>query len=217
MTDDVTWPQIIFVNGPSSAGKTTLCRALQARILIPYLCIGFDDFIFFSAPRYYRGADTSAQANTDAFTAQGVEMIRTSKPGEPISVTAVFGPVFERIIETMAPVVRTLVNGGNPVIFDHVLHDRRMYESCCRAFDDLDVFTVGVVSPIEVLEARERERNDRVIGRARGLVDLVHSFLDYDVVIDTSTANVDACVEEILVSLHGRHTQVGRTWRPKNP
>jgi len=52
------WPDLVLVNGPSSAGKTTLCRALQAAIPSPYLVVGFDDFILMSAPRYYRGADT---------------------------------------------------------------------------------------------------------------------------------------------------------------
>ena len=49
-------PDVILVNGPSSAGKTTLCRALQAAIEEPYLVTGFDDFIFMAPPRYYRGA-----------------------------------------------------------------------------------------------------------------------------------------------------------------
>ena len=30
MPIDIRWPDVILVNGPSSAGKTTLCRALQA-------------------------------------------------------------------------------------------------------------------------------------------------------------------------------------------
>lgn len=67
-------PDVILVNGPSSAGKTTLCRALQAAITEPYLCVGFDEFIFPAAPRYYRGADTGGQTRIDEFTAQGVEM-----------------------------------------------------------------------------------------------------------------------------------------------
>jgi hypothetical protein len=37
----------------------------------------------------------------------------------------------------MAPAVRALVDGGNPVIFDHVLHDQAMYESCRTAFAGL--------------------------------------------------------------------------------
>jgi chloramphenicol 3-O phosphotransferase len=195
------WPDIILVNGPSSAGKTTLCRALQAAISHPYLCMGFDDFVFFSAPRYYRGADTEAQIETDEYILQGAKLLTTSAPGEPKSVTAVFGPVFRHIVDAMAPAVRTMVDMGNPVIFDHVLHDRGMFESCQRSFDGLEVFTVGVVCPLDILEARERARGDRALGRARGLVDVVHSFCSYDVVVDTGHTQVDACVAEILARL----------------
>jgi chloramphenicol 3-O phosphotransferase len=199
-----TWPQIILVNGPSSAGKTTLCRALQASIEHPYLCVGFDDFILFTAPRYYRGADTPRQGQADAFTAQGVQMITTSAPGEPVAVTARFGPVFRRLIAAMAPAVRALVEAGNAVIFDHVLHDAAMAESCRRAFAGLDVFTVGVTCPLEVLEERERARCDRVVGRARGLVDVVHRFSDPDVWVDTAARDGPACVAQILAALEVR-------------
>jgi chloramphenicol 3-O phosphotransferase len=87
------WPDVFLVNGPSSSGKTTLCRALQVAIAEPYLVVGFDDFIFMSARRYYRGADTSRQETFDAFTALGAELVTTSPPGAPISVTARFGEI----------------------------------------------------------------------------------------------------------------------------
>jgi chloramphenicol 3-O phosphotransferase len=197
-------PDIILVNGPSSAGKTTLCRALQAAIEDPYLVAGFDDFIFMAPPRYYRGADTGRQSEHDAFTALGVEMVTTSPPGAPPAVTARFGPVFRRILDAMAPAVRALVDSGNAVIFDHVLHDRAMQESCRKAFDGLDVFTVGVTCPIDILEARERERGDRVLGRARGLAGVVHGFLDYDVMVDTGAMTPAACVSAILSAIDRR-------------
>jgi chloramphenicol 3-O phosphotransferase len=200
----MTWPQLILVNGPSSAGKTTLCRALQAAIADPYLVVGFDDFVFMSAPRYYRGADTGRQSETDAFTALGVEVVTTSPPEAPVKVTARFGPVFRRLLDSMAPAVRALVDGGNVVIFDHVLHDRAMYASYRAAAAGLDVFTVGVTCPIDVLEARERARGDRVRGRARGLVDVVHSFCAYDVMVDTAALLPDGCVEAILAALAAR-------------
>jgi chloramphenicol 3-O phosphotransferase len=104
----------------------------------------------------------------------------------------------------MAPAVRALVDAGNAVIFDHVLHDRPMHESCERAFAGLDVFRVGVICPIDILEARERARGDRVIGRARGLVDIVHSFCDYDVTVDTGRPDAERCVSEILAVLARR-------------
>jgi hypothetical protein len=53
--------------------------------------VGFDDFVFFSALRYYRGVDTGAQIATDDFTAQGIQMVQTSPPGAPVSVTDVNG------------------------------------------------------------------------------------------------------------------------------
>ena len=64
-----------------------------------------------------------------------------------------------------------------------------MANGCRRAFAGLDVFTVGVTCPIEVLEARERARGDRVLGRARGLAGVVHGFLDYDLMVDTGAVS----------------------------
>ena len=197
-------PDVILVNGPSSAGKTTLCRALQAALEDPYLVVAFDDFVFMAPPRYFRDADISRQSEHDAFTALGVEMVTTSAPGAPPSVTARFGPVFRRILDAMAPAVRALVDSGNAVIFDHVLHDRAMHESCRTAFDGLDVFTVGVTCAIDILEARERERGDRVLGRARGLAGVVHGFLDYDVMVDSGAMTPAACVSAIMAALDKR-------------
>jgi len=198
------WPDVFLVNGPSSAGKSTLCRALQAAIAEPYLVVGFDDFIFMSAPRYYRGADTARQGEFDAFTALGAELVTTSPPGAPPSVTARFGPVFRRILASMAPAVRALVDGGNAVIFDHVLHDEVMHQSCRSAFAGLDVLSVGVTCPVEILEQRERARGDRVLGRARGLAEVVHSFMSYDVTVDTGAMSTPQCVAAVLHALESR-------------
>ena len=203
------WPDVILVNGPSSAGKTTLCRALQAAISHPYLCLGFDDFVFSSAPRYYRGGDSPAQTETDEFSLQGARLLTTSSPGEPKSVTAVFGPRVRHLIDAIAPAVRTIVKMGNPVILDHVLHDRdnvrelpkgiqwpRCFQRRCR------------LSNRHPRGARARPRH-HAIGRARGHVDVVHSFCGYDIVVDTGRAQVDACVAEILARLASDWTGVG--------
>ena len=205
--ESLRWPHVILVNGSSSAGKTTLCRGLQDAITHPYLCIGFDDFVFSAPARYYRGADTAEQTHQDAFTTAGVRMVITSAPGAPRSVTAVLGPVFQRVMNGMAPAVRALVDVGNSVIFDHVLHDRRMYESVLTSFNGLDVFTVGVVCPVEILEAREAARGDRVLGRARGLAEVVHTFCDYDVVVDTGDNSPQTCIDQVLQALARHNTE----------
>jgi chloramphenicol 3-O phosphotransferase len=201
------WPDVILVNGPSSAGKTTLCRGLQQSIAHTYLCVGVDDFVFFAPSRYYRGADTAEQKQQDSFTSAGVRMVVRSTTGEPRSVEAVFGPVFRNLIEGMAPSVRALIDAGNSVIFDHVLHDRDMYESVQRAFAGLHVFTAGVVCPVEILEAREASRGDRVRGRARGPVQVVHSFCEYDILVNTGEHSPQECVDQVLGVLTSRLSQ----------
>jgi len=205
---DFRWPQLILVNGPSSAGKTTLCRALQDAIPHPYLVTGFDDFVFMVPPRYYRGANTSSQDQRDAFTAQGVEMLSTARPGESPCVVAHFGPVFRRVVDSMAPAVRALVDAGNAVIFDHVLHDAAMFDSYHRATTGLDVFEVGVSCPLATLEARESQRGDRVLGRARGLYEVVHTFVDYDVMVDTGAMPTAECVEVVLKALFRAEAEI---------
>jgi len=165
----------------------------------PYLCVGFDDFVFMSARRYYAGAATAEQGIVDDFTRQGVQMIITSR--EPLSVSARFGPVFRRLVDGMAPAVRALVEAGNGVIFDHVLHDESMARSLRSSLAGLDVAMVGVTCDIAILEERERARGDRVLGRARGLVDVVHSFCDYDVMVDTGRQSPDDCVATVVAAL----------------
>jgi chloramphenicol 3-O phosphotransferase len=100
--------------------------------------------------------------------------------------------------------LRALIDGGNAVILDHVLHDLAMYESYRQAAAGLDLFAVGVTCSLDVLEARERARGDRVLGRARGLADIVHGFCAYDVTVDTGALPPEACVAVILDALATR-------------
>ena len=40
-----------------------------------------------------------------------------------------------------------------------------------------------------------------MLGRARGLADVVHTFCDYDMTVDTGTASTEACVAAIVEAL----------------
>jgi len=60
-----------------------------------------------------------------------------------------------------------------------------------------EVFTVGVFAPLEVLEARERQRGDRLIGLARWQYHRVHRGMAYDLEVDTGRATPLACAAVI--------------------
>ena len=63
---------------------------------------------------------------------------------------------------------------------------RRNIAKLLAAFE---VFRVGVFAPLDILEARERQRGDRLIGLARWQFDRVHKDMKYDLEVDTSSAS----------------------------
>jgi chloramphenicol 3-O phosphotransferase len=60
-----------------------------------------------------------------------------------------------------------------------------------------EVHFVGLFAPLDVLEARERERGDRLIGLARWQYHRVHSGMTYDLELDTSIASPRVCAHRI--------------------
>jgi chloramphenicol 3-O phosphotransferase len=54
-----------------------------------------------------------------------------------------------------------------------------------------------VLAPLDVLEARERARGDRMIGLAHRQFRHVHSGLRYDLAVDTAKATAAECAELI--------------------
>ena len=191
------WPDVIFLNGTSSSGKTTLAKALQAKLNHPYLHFGFDDLIMMMPERYWKDAAAPREKGNNPWLKEGVEIIETQRDGDPKCTVFKIGPVLQPVICAMSLVVATIAKSGTAVIFDHVIHDQSMYEDCERDFSELSVVKIGVTCPIEVLEKREIERGDRILGLARGLHGVVHRFCDYDVTIDTSNETVEQSVLKI--------------------
>ena len=65
---------------------------------------------------------------------------------------------------------------------------------------EFHLFFVGVLAPLHVLEARERQRGDRMIGLARWQYARVHEGMKYDLEVDTSSANPTECAELIKLT-----------------
>lgn len=63
---------VIILNGPSAAGKTSVQKALQAKMKEPYLCMGIDSILVAMMPqRYFLGEENDrkevlwAESNQD--------------------------------------------------------------------------------------------------------------------------------------------------------
>jgi chloramphenicol 3-O phosphotransferase len=174
--------RIVLLNGVGSAGKSSIARALQTITAEPFLHVQMDAFL-----EMLPGA---LQDHPDGFAFETVH-----EDGKPLVVIR-SGPVGERALRGMRHAVAAMAGQGNNLIVDDVMRasERAEYAALLSAFA---VFWVGVFAPLDVLEARERARGDRLIGLARWQYPRVHEGMTYDLEIDTSTATPMACARLI--------------------
>ena len=144
--------QIILINGPSSAGKSTLANALHKAIDEPFLHFSFDVFI---------------ECNVIP-----MEKIRQEQIDWPTMRPQVFNG-YHRCLQALA-------SAGNNLIVDHINEQQSWLDDLVYLLADDDVFFAGVHCSVEELERREKARGDRRIGEARRDLEYVHSFSDYD-------------------------------------
>jgi chloramphenicol 3-O phosphotransferase len=175
--------RIIFLNGVGSAGKSSIARALQDITATPYLHVAMDSFLDMLPARYWEN-------HADGFSFTPVE----GHGGIALQINT--GEVAARALRGMRRAVAALAAQGNNLIVEDVMLDDTWpdYQALLAPFD---VSLVGVFAPLAVLEERERQRGDRMIGLARWQYDRVHQGMKYDLTIDTSTATPDACAQKI--------------------
>jgi chloramphenicol 3-O phosphotransferase len=164
---------IIFLNGTSSAGKTTIAKALQEKLVEPYMHVSVDDFINMY-PEKFLNPTSEAEA-------------------------VILSHLLFSAISGFHKCVAVLAQTGNSVIVDHVLQEDGWLKECVESWQDLDVLFVGVRCPLALTEKREKERGDRNIGTARYQFERVHSHGVYDLEVDTSVLDVKDCVARIML------------------
>ncbi len=167
---------VVVINGPGSAGKSTLVRAVQPLLPRPFLAFGLDLFLFGDVlPR-----DRSGR-------------VRDWSGLRPV------------VLDGHRRAVRALADAGADVLVDVVVEDREQSDALDDALAGLDVFWVGLHAPAEEIERRERARGDRTLGEGVRDLATVHAVHGYDVELD-STLGVDACARQLVEAWVGRQT-----------
>jgi chloramphenicol 3-O phosphotransferase len=178
----MTTARVILLNGVGSVGKGSIAKAFQAMATDAFLHVEMDAFL--------QMLPEACIGHPDGITFDSVE-----KDGKP-EVVITTGPVAARAFRGMRHAVAAMAAQGNNMIIDDVMLGGQMaeYQSLLAGFE---VFRVGVFAPLEVLEARERQRGDRMIGLARWQYDRVHKGVLYDLELDTSNATPVECARLI--------------------
>lgn len=171
---------IIWLNGVSSSGKSSLTVELQKILPEPYFCIGQDTFTDIIAPCL------SGDFN-------GID-------GDSLWYTAV---------DAMYHTIKTYSDMGLNVIVDHVVlnqddgKEQKLFDSCINELKSYPVTLVKVMCSLEELKRREIKRGDRDIGNAQWQVKQGLYPLDgYDIIADTSATALDECAKNIYKVLN---------------
>lgn len=169
--------KIVLLNGASSAGKSTLARAFQATIEIPFWHYSIDHLL--------------AAKILPSERIQSGEFLWSN-------LRSAFFSGFHNSIPALA-------SAGNNLIVEHIVETEEWMERLLRLLLPFDVFFVGVHCSLNELERREVARGDRRIGDARNDYFITHTFGTYDLEID-STAPLEQNVA-LLIKAWSERTQ----------
>jgi chloramphenicol 3-O phosphotransferase len=166
---------IIILNGASSAGKSSIVKALQTLLPEPALDAGLDRFLWMLPWRY----------------------LERPLWDQVLGLATEAGPPGHQLVRGMHRAIVALSLSGWHIVADHVLVERAWVDDCVALLADLPAYLVGVRCPLDVLVAREKARRERTPGQAAAQHEQVHAELVYDVEVDTSLLTAEQCARQI--------------------
>lgn len=178
-------PAIILLNGSTSAGKSTLARALQRRLEPQLVVTSLDAFVFGQLPPAWH---------------DNPHGIYFSKSGDG-AVSVNLGPGGRAMVRAFHRTAAVLADCGLTVIVDDVLFEPWLLPDWLEATIGREVYFVGVHCELAEAERREIARGDRQPGQVRSQFDQVHAHADYDFTVDTTRTEPRVCAQQILAAL----------------
>ena len=176
-------PQVLVLNGASSAGNTSLGRALQRRLGAGWFMLGVDDLLAAVLP---------AGDDPELFEVSSDGVVRTTE-------------AFRRVEQAWYAGVAAIAQRAPGLILDEVLLDGAASQArLSQHLDGLELLWIGVVCDLAVGERRERLRGDRVLGMHAEQRQRVHDGVRYDHVVDTSTRTPEEAARQLHEALQAR-------------
>lgn len=170
--------QIVYLNGPSSVGKSTLARQLQNKLNAPFLLLGIDQIIFMMPEKMN---DWHNETLAPGFSWQSVK----NDADEITAYKIRTGPYGEKMIQTLKDIVIALARTGHNIIIDDVSFGKKQVNAWKEALEPFKVLWVGLIAPLEIIQQREKQRGDRKLNSAKWQAEHVHVGVEYDLMLDT--------------------------------
>ena len=188
--------KVIFLNGSSSSGKTTLAIMLQQLLDEPYQHIALDQFRD-GMPGRFRGLNSPAGTPGD----RGLNIVPIDKDGERVTEIR-FGEHGERVLRGMRRAIAAFAREGNNVIIDDLLFKNDYLLDYAAALHDIPAWMIGIRCSLDIVNEREALRSGRFPGTATSHFHEVHAHdAGYDLEVDTSASSPKECAELIVACL----------------
>ncbi|WP_321968094.1 AAA family ATPase [Burkholderia cepacia] len=163
--------RVIVLNGASSAGKTTLAKAMQALWGAPLHHVQLDAFRDMEPPDYWTGWEGREKMETELMLCA--------------------------LCCAMYAAVGEYAKYGQEVVLDTVLSNARARHLLVENLAHIPVYLIAVKCDAAELARRESARSDRSVGLAASQVDWIHKSMQYDFEVDTTGKEVDKVAAEI--------------------
>jgi chloramphenicol 3-O phosphotransferase len=182
--------QIIYLNGPSSSGKTTLAKGLQRELEPPFLHIGIDKIIGMMPDKLnnWQGEEARDGFSWKTSTDQNGHVIRELQ----------VGPFARKVSDSYLEIVALLARLGHYLIIDDVGITESEFNQWKHLLKEFQVLYVGVKASLPILEQREKARGNRILGSARAQYHKIVLGEQYDIIVDTSSGDLDLCQRSII-------------------
>ncbi len=182
----------IYLNGTSSAGKTTIASLLQEHFSEPFLLTGIDLLIRHILPKKFF---ISKQERVCSGFYWERKWDHKGQPMMQLHMDSLARTTWEGMVQATVG----FMEAGNSVIIDDVAFSGRWQVDYWKeALHRFEPLFVGVQCPLELIEQREIERGDRMKYSARAQYYTVHDGVEYDVIVDTGKLSPAEAVQKII-------------------
>ena len=183
---------LIFLNGTSSAGKTTLAHQLQATLAEPWQHIALDQFRD-GLPARYRGLNAPPGTTGE----KGLNVVPVHR--DDLACTEIrFGDYGKQLLRGMRRAIAEVAHCGNNVIIDDIILEAAFLDDYLEVMQGLSLYFIGVRCPIEVINQREAARLGRFPGTAEGHFNICHAHNCYDLEVNTAEMMPQDCAHAVI-------------------
>ncbi|PCI74131.1 hypothetical protein COB28_02105 [Candidatus Dependentiae bacterium] len=193
-------PFVIFINGPSSAGKTSLTHAIQELSEIPFLQIGIDKIIGLM-PKKHNDFIKSYHPNNSP-----------SKEGfwfeseDSINQKLISGPYAQKVSTLLLNIAETIIEQEHNLIVDEIVLTDSIWKQWQNILAPYQTIFIGITCHDNILTQREQIRKNRMLGSAITQSKLIHIKKQYNLLLDSTSQSSETLAQIVLKHLFEKYS-----------